>query len=136
MAGIFLIAVVIIGAVGFYSLYYLPESQKDKVEDALRLHIEYYNTRNIDGYYDQVSQYSKDMYDITLGDIIDLLNTADFEGRNVTLISVSNVEVRGDVANIKGVVMIRDNRGSQSGEINHTYRLERGEWKYDLVIRR
>ncbi len=133
IAGIFSLAIIIIAIAGFYYLYYLPEAQKDSVEEAVNLHIEYYNTRNIDGYYDQVSQYSKDTYNITLEDVIQLLNTAEFQGRDITLINLSQVEIEGNIADVKGVIIIRDNQGSQSGEFNQRYRLENGVWKYEMI---
>jgi len=106
-------------------------SEKDKVEEAVKLNIEYYNTRNIDAYYDLVSQNSKTQYNITLDDIANLLNKVSYEGRTITLVNISQVTIQGNTAQVTGVVSIKDNQGTQTSQFTQTYRKENGVWKYE-----
>lgn len=106
-------------------------SEKDKVEEAVKLNIEYYNTRNIDAYYDLVSQNSKTQYNITLDDIANLLNKVSYEGRTITLVNISQVTIQGDTAQVTGVVSIKDNQGTQTSQFTQAYRKENGVWKYE-----
>jgi hypothetical protein len=114
--------------VGFY---YTQESEKDKVEEAVRLHVEYYNTRNIDAYYDLVSQNSKDKYDIKLEDISNLLNKAAFDGTNITIVNLSQITIQGNDAEVMGVILAKNNQGSESKSFVELYKKENGKWKYE-----
>ncbi len=95
------------------------------------MNIQYYNTRNIDAYYDLVSQNSKDQYNIKLEDIANLLNKVEYDGRTITLINISQISIQGDIAQVSGIISIKDNQGTQTGQFSHTYRKENGVWKYE-----
>lgn len=111
--------------------YYIQESDKNKVEEAVRLHIEYYNARNIDAYYDLVSQNSKDKYNIKLEDISNLLNKAAFDGTNITIVNISQITVQGDSAEARGVIIAKNNQGSETRSFVELYKKENGVWKYE-----
>lgn len=121
--------VLIIAAIAGF--YYTQESDKNKVEEAVKLHIEYYNTRNIDAYYDLVSQTSKDKYDIKLEDISNLLNKAAFDGTNITIVNISKITVQGDNAEVTGVIIAKNNQGSETRSFVELYKKENGVWKYE-----
>jgi type II secretory pathway pseudopilin PulG len=121
--------VLIIAAIAGF--YYMQESDKNKVEEAVKLHIEYYNTRNIDAYYDLVSQTSKDKYDIKLEDISNLLNKAAFDGTNITIVNISKITVQGENAEVTGVIIAKNNQGSETRSFVELYKKENGVWKYE-----
>lgn len=121
--------VVIIGAVAGYTI--MQGNEKSKVEEAVKLHIEYYNTRNIDAYYDLVSQNSKNKFDITLDDIANLLNKAAFDGTSITLVNISQITVQGDNAEARGVITVRNNQESKTSSFVEFYIKENGVWKYE-----
>lgn len=122
------LVVVIVAIAGFY---YMQESDKNKVEEAVKLHMDYYNTRNIDAYYDLVSQSSKDKYGIKLEDISNLLNKAAFDGTNITLVNLSQITIQGDAAEAKGVIIAKNNKGSETKSFVELYKKENGVWKYE-----
>ncbi|KYC45539.1 MAG: hypothetical protein APG12_00950 [Candidatus Methanofastidiosum methylothiophilum] len=122
------LVVIIAGIAGFYLT---QESDEKKVEEAVRLHIEYYNTRNIDAYYDLVSQNSKDRYNIKLEDISNLLNKAEFDGTNITIVNISQITIQGDNAEARGVIIARNRQGSETRSFVEFYKKENGVWKYE-----
>lgn len=128
IVGAVALLLVIAGIAGFMLT---QENETDKVEEAVKLNIEYYNTRNIDAYYDLVSQNSKDQYNIKLEDIANLLNKVQYDGRTITLVNISQITIQGDTAQVAGVVSIKDNQGTQTAQFAQTYRKENGAWKYE-----
>jgi hypothetical protein len=126
--------VIIIAIVAVFAYALMQGNERNAVEKAVNMNIEYYNTRNIDGYYDLVSQNSKDKYGVTLDDVANLLNKVQNEGRTITLVKISEVTIQGNTAVVKGVVKINDKQGSQEGQFLHTYVKENGEWKYEQTM--
>jgi len=121
--------VVIIGAVAGYAI--IQGNEKSKVEEAVKLHIQYYNDRNIDAYYDLVSQDSKNKFEITLDDIANLLNKASFDGTNITLVNISQITIQGDNAEVRGVITVKNNQETKTSSFVEFYKKENGEWKYE-----
>lgn len=109
----------------------MQENDTNKVEEAVRLHIEYYNTRNIDAYYDLVSQNTKDKYNIKLEDISNLLNKAAFDGTNITIENISQITIQGNDAEVRGSIIARNNQGSETKPFVEFYKKENGIWKYE-----
>jgi lipopolysaccharide export LptBFGC system permease protein LptF len=97
----------------------------------VRLHIEYYNTRNIDAYYDLISQNSKNKYGIKLEDISNLLNKAAFDGTNITIVNISQIKIHGNDAEVIGVITAKNNQGSETRTFIELYKKENGVWKYE-----
>ncbi|NYT03083.1 MAG: nuclear transport factor 2 family protein [Candidatus Methanofastidiosa archaeon] len=128
IVGAVAIVLVIAAIAGFY---YTQGNEEKKVEDAVRLHIEYYNTRNIDAYYDLISQNSKDKYGIKLEDISNLLNKAAFDGTNITIVNISQITIQGNDAEVRGVILAKNNQGSETRSFVELYKKENGEWKYE-----
>ena len=121
--------IVIIAAIAGVSLS--QTSEEKKVEEAVRLHIEYYNTRNIDAYYDLISQNSKNKYGIKLEDISNLLNKAAFDGTNITIVNISQIKIHGNDAEVIGVITAKNNQGSETRTFIELYKKENGVWKYE-----
>ncbi len=121
--------IVIIAAIAGVSLS--QTSEEKKVEEAVQLHIEYYNARNIDAYYDLISQNSKNKYGIKLEDISNLLNKAAFDGTNITIVNISQIKIHGNDAEVTGVITARNNQGSETRNFIELYKKENGVWKYE-----
>jgi len=128
MVGAVALVLIIAAIAGFF---YMQENEKNKVEEAVRLHVEYYNTRNIDAYYDLVSQNSKEKYNIKLEDISNLLNKAAFDGTNITIVNISQITIQGDDAEARGVIIAKNNQGSETKSFVELYKKENGVWKYE-----
>ncbi|MCC7572553.1 MAG: hypothetical protein KO464_04090 [Candidatus Methanofastidiosum sp.] len=59
------------------------------------------------------------------------MNKAAFDGTNITIVNISQITIQGNDAEARGVIIAKNNQGSETRSFVELYKKENGVWKYE-----